>query len=252
MILSYKLFTFIKNQSTRNDQTKALLRYKSEELFVISLTIGCCIHLLWTKLFISFGAYQWHFVAYIPSIIYYLAQIIYRSTYKYSKNIILITAILTTLLINVFIFIDKGHHHSDRYKAAQWTKNNIDKNDSIALSDAGVFGYFNDRRTINLDGLINSYQFQQDIANGQLEFILKKNNIKYFASAYSLYHEEQTKILIRAWRGKNIKSPIGYAVKASSKDALYSGRPKLNRTISNRKVICFRIWKIEDVIIEKI
>jgi hypothetical protein len=45
---------------------------------------------------------------------------------------------------------------------------------SLYLMQASVFAYFNNRSTINLDGLINSYSFQQNIADGRIDLILIK------------------------------------------------------------------------------
>jgi hypothetical protein len=233
-------------------------RYSGKEMFGVSLAIGCMIHLIWTVLYMSFGVYQWHFVAYIPVIIYYVNYFLQRlpnlRVYRdqaLMRNPILIASAVMAVLFNGVVSLDKGIHHADRIKAARWAYGNIAKDEAVAMSDAGAFAYFSSRRTVNLDGLINSYEFQENVKCGKLDLILKDNNIKYIADAFARCDEESDEIRLLSWQGENYRNPIGYTLEVLTKDAVYTGIPKVNRPISSKRKVCFRVWKIDDVKVKR-
>ncbi|HMS64848.1 MAG TPA: hypothetical protein PKD83_06285 [Ignavibacteria bacterium] len=68
----------------------------------------------------------------------------------------------------------------ESYIASQWAKQNTDPSDVFAMKDAGHFGFFSKRNTINLDGLVNNFEYQNILYNKQLNDYLKSNNVKYF------------------------------------------------------------------------
>ena len=70
----------------------------------------------------------------------------------------------------------KNNWNIESYKASQWVKNNSDVNDVYAMKDAGHFGFFSERKVINLDGLVNSFEFQEVLRNKKLNEYLKSNN----------------------------------------------------------------------------
>lgn len=253
------LFLFLFNMRNLSRVYAERWRSSGNEMFGVALAIGCMVHLIWTALYMSFGVYQWHFVAYIPVIIYFSNYLLHRLSnlrvYKdlaLMKNPILIAAAIMAVLFNGVVCVDKGIHHADRIDAARWAYGNIANDEAVAMSDAGAFAYFSNRRTVNLDGLINSYDFQENVKNGKLDLILKANNIKYIANAYARCDEGIGEIRLLSWRGKNSRHPIGYVFEVLSKDAVYTGTPKINRPISNRSEVCFRVWKIDDVDVRRV
>jgi len=66
------------------------------------------------------------------------------------------------------------------YEAAIWTRENTPADSIVAMRDCAIFGYFSDRRTINLDGLVNDYEYQEYISQGRLDEYLEKNGVDYF------------------------------------------------------------------------
>ncbi len=68
----------------------------------------------------------------------------------------------------------------DSYRAAVWVQNNTPDDAIFAMRDCGIFGYFSDRRTINLDGLVNDYEYQDYVSQGRLDEYLEENGVDYF------------------------------------------------------------------------
>jgi hypothetical protein len=65
------------------------------------------------------------------------------------------------------------------YDAALWARTHTDPADVFALKDTGNFGYFSQRRVINLDGVVNNLEFQEAVKAGKLQNYFHQNHVKY-------------------------------------------------------------------------
>lgn len=63
--------------------------------------------------------------------------------------------------------VDPQHIYTVRYHAAEWVKQNYPPEVRLAAWNAGQTGYFSQRSVINLDGLINSYGYYQEVLTGE-------------------------------------------------------------------------------------
>ncbi len=227
-------------------------RSNSSFLMLGIIWLGCAIHLSWTQLFMAWGVYQWHFVTYIPLLVI-LITLVLHSIARRSGNPSWVAygvpgaAFLALAIYSILVSIDKGTHHKVRLTAAEWVKDNVSTDTSLALSDAGVFAYFNQRHTINLDGLINSYDFQEAIINDTLPAFLERQKVHYIAAVNTNCAYKKHLFLIRAYQGKNRKHPIGYRVTAKKSAEIYSSEPFAYRPLTVDKKFCFVIWKMSDV-----
>jgi len=66
------------------------------------------------------------------------------------------------------------------YETAVWAKENTPEDAIFAMKDSGVFGYYSERNTINLDGLVNDLDYQEYLRGGRLEEYLEMNGVDYF------------------------------------------------------------------------
>jgi hypothetical protein len=79
-------------------------------------------------------------------------------------------------------------HFLTRAQVAQFLKETTDQNDIFAAFNAGQLAFLADRRTINLDGLVNSKYYLDNILN-RPEYLmqyLKHNNVRYIID-YNFY-----------------------------------------------------------------
>jgi hypothetical protein len=65
------------------------------------------------------------------------------------------------------------------YEAALWAREHTDPSDVFALKDTGNFGYFSQRRVINLDGVVNNLEYQNVLKNRELQEYFRRNHVKY-------------------------------------------------------------------------
>jgi hypothetical protein len=67
-------------------------------------------------------------------------------------------------------------------KAVRFADSNISAESRIGTWDAGYFAYFSHRIVINLDGLVNNYEFWADIEEGRLAEYVSRQRIEYIAN----------------------------------------------------------------------
>jgi hypothetical protein len=258
IVILYLLVSFITKRSRYYKEVISSINERPQEKFILALTLGAIIHLLWTRLYMSFGVYQWHFIAYVPTIAYFISYILSADIRSdktghnpLKQRLVLVSLLVVNLVYNSYLTVEKGVHHAERIVAAEWVKENIHEDDGLALSDAGVFAYFNERITVNLDGLINSYEFQDAIISDEFENFLSKSGVKYVADAYAYCDKPKHKIIVRGWRGKNIETPVGYSLEADRDNAIFVGKPHVHRPLTKKRQHCFTIWNINDVSIKR-
>ncbi|HEX6792114.1 MAG TPA: hypothetical protein VF247_12450 [Candidatus Krumholzibacteria bacterium] len=69
----------------------------------------------------------------------------------------------------------------DIYHTATWIRENVPDGDVIAATDPGSIAYFGGHKTVNLDGLVNSFEYQEIVAAGKLQEYLDENRVRYIA-----------------------------------------------------------------------
>jgi len=220
----------------------------SQQIVLTVFLVGSFLHLAWTMLFMRWAVSQWHFVAYIPLMVIFIPYLITNTFSSHSKTLVnraaLVLLTIATIGYSFLIYLDKGQHLRYVYNSAIWFKNHSKENESIAVADAGIFGYFNERATINLDGLINSYKFQDSILNGTIKELLLQQRTKYIAHTETSCDYTEKKININAYKGKLKYTPKGYSVKVSINDEYYKSAPVLYRRLSENNKSCLIIWII--------
>lgn len=71
----------------------------------------------------------------------------------------------------------------EAYEVAKWLRSYTQPNDRCASWDAGVIGYFSHRKVINLDGLVNDFQFLT-LSYKDLPRYLLENEVKYLTTYF--------------------------------------------------------------------
>ncbi|MGH6620851.1 MAG: hypothetical protein ACREF6_15005 [Alphaproteobacteria bacterium] len=79
-------------------------------------------------------------------------------------------------------------HFLARAQLGQVLKQTTAKDDILAAFNAGQVAFFSERRTINLDGLVNDYAFLRDVLNKpeNLAAYLREKNVRYVVD-YDFY-----------------------------------------------------------------
>jgi hypothetical protein len=90
-------------------------------------------------------------------------------------------ALLFTLIRSSLYKKFPGIWGEESYHAAMWTKKTTNAETVFAMKDAGHFAFFSGRDVINLDGLVNSFSYQDVLKEKRLNEYLLRNNVQYIA-----------------------------------------------------------------------
>ena len=140
-------------------------------IIIFGLWGGCLLHYTYSIAFTQWGTFYWHFASYVPFIII-LFCLLTRYILAATKNSKLTIAALASTLfaastvLQVVTIREKSRMHAQWHNAAKWVDENLPPDAVLGMTDCGYFAYFNNRTTINLDGLINGYDYQQALAEG--------------------------------------------------------------------------------------
>lgn len=169
--------------------------------FIKVLIISNVFLFLYLLLFLKWVIFYWYFIPF--SLMFSLsACIIFHCFLKDSRSVLKNILYFSLLVFaaaywgikiynNYSSDLNPGQNNwsNESYKAALWTKSHTNPEDVIAMKDAGHFSFFSERNVINLDGLVNSFKYQEIIKNKKLNEYLTDNNVKYL-SQHALWQRE--------------------------------------------------------------
>jgi len=219
--------------------------------------LGCLLHLIWTSLFMQWGVYQWHYAAHVPILVILVAFAVQAVIVRFGHETLIKTLALSFALflmfgLSVFTYLEKGSHLTQRYEAAEWARKNTDPNTVFAMHDAGCFAYFAERPTVNLDGVINSFEFQDVIRDGTLREFLDGLGLKYIASATVDSEKRVFTKRIRHCYGKRRGENISYKVKATQDAEVFSTEPLIYRPLTQKRKVSLIVWEFAEVELERV
>lgn len=153
---------------------------------------GCLLHFLDSILFMRWGALKWHFTIYGVPAALGGAWLMTRShewlpvwlPARSRFNAIVLSCAATVLAIAWGFSVVRYQGKSEGWKAqgyvaAQWVNDHVPSDGRLGMRDAGTFGYFTQQPTINLDGLVNNYEFAEFLKNGRIGEYIKEERIRY-------------------------------------------------------------------------
>lgn len=73
------------------------------------------------------------------------------------------------------------------FEAAQWLKENVPQDEVVGGWNAGVLGYYSVQPVVNLDGLINNFEYLDYMRDGRVEDYVEEKGIAYLADMESMF-----------------------------------------------------------------
>jgi hypothetical protein len=192
--LAANIWIAVRARSVREDGRAS----ESDLALLFAFNTYCILHMLNTLVFTKArGAYNWYFHPYILTVILDFVMIgswVLGDEWLRDRRMrpVRVTAIVLALLLLVVPArrLYRGitgqlpaKWRTYCYDAALWARSSTPPDTVFAMNDAGVFGYFSDRRVVNLDGLVNSLEYQRYGAEGRLDDFLKKCGARYLVQA---------------------------------------------------------------------
>ena len=146
----------------------------------------------YTVLFMAWGVDRWHFGILIPIGLVGIPWAAHRflDALAIGRSSGVLWTILSIGLIGacgvqaVSLRSRSERHLAAARDVALWAKANLPPDAVYGMADAGVFAYFSDRQTVNLDGLINNYRYQEILRGGRVVDYLREKRIGYIFDQY--------------------------------------------------------------------
>lgn len=166
------------------------------------LVLACIFHFLHAFLFLAWGIYWWHFVVYGISIAIALPLAVNRLTQSrlHWRRPITVSLVAAMAALGVMMkareLSIKGPQHMGWLEAAEWARAHTPADAVFALRDAGLFGYFSDRRVINLDAKANSYEYLKHLRQDDVESYLTAAGTTFVANISAEYASDKAAIAI--------------------------------------------------------
>ncbi len=172
-----------KNQKSKNNN------------FIFALSVysfGVVLLFLYNLFFLNWVLFYWYFIPYSLFISFFVCLIFSYLTeikkYRWGNYVLILFSVFVLgfwgfKIYNYYTseFIRTGNNWNfESYNASQWALKNTDPADVFAMKDAGHFGNFSRRSVINLDGLVNNFEYQEILNSRNLNDYLQKNKVKYY------------------------------------------------------------------------
>jgi hypothetical protein len=164
------------------------LRERSSALVRILGIFGLAglLHMAYTLLFMCWGVDRWHFGILIPIAILgipYLAELGLRRSGWSSVRVraaLLTSGVVIAVGVQAYsLMLREGRYLDVTRHLAYWARTALPEDAVVATTDAGVFAYFSQRTTINLDGLINNYRYREMLRTGRFPEYLAQRGVGY-------------------------------------------------------------------------
>jgi hypothetical protein len=161
-----------------------------------ALAIGSLAHALYSALFMKWGVFSWHFVLLRLALALMLPVLLARFAAPRTAGTQRLWAAGTVLVALASLLpIVKRDWRSDytqtwpvqAYEAARWAQAHTNEDAVFAMKDAGNFGWFSRRHVVNLDGLVNTFAYQDSLAAGRFEGFLRSRGVGYFVQ-HAIYN----------------------------------------------------------------
>jgi hypothetical protein len=152
--------------------------------------LAAALHMLYTLLFMRWGVDRWHYGLLIPigllGIPWLAAQVAgrLRSGLRVRTALLLAGMGAAVALQAWSLDLRHGRYLDATRRLALWSGANLPPGSVVAMTDAGVFGYFSGLTTINLDGLINNYRYRDELRSGRLLEYLRQRKVSHFLDQY--------------------------------------------------------------------
>jgi hypothetical protein len=155
-------------------------------------------------------------------------------------------AVLVVLLFAVASWEkqQRGDVRTRWHEAAIWARDHLPKNAVLAMTDCGYFGYFCGHPVVNLDGIINGYEYQDALATHRLEEFLARSRVTHVGGHAVHYEDGRYVIRLPAWLARG----SGSAIVAQPEDEIWRSEPFPRFTGSGRPdVVRYTFWDASKV-----
>lgn len=146
---------------------------------------GLTLQALHAVVFMRWAVFNWHFALFIPVGALAVA-VLARAAQERVPRVLhrpALAAVAAILVAAQVASISRLHRTltGAGREAGRWVAQSLPANAVLGMKDSGAFGYFAERRVMNLDGVVNSFEFQESLCRGELAEFLARHGVAYIA-----------------------------------------------------------------------
>jgi hypothetical protein len=154
-----------------------------------SWCFGSLLHCIHTALFMKWGILISHFASYwipLTMLLPWIFQDAKAPRHRWLWGLSLAGAIIIALWAYLDVracyrikYTSPVHWRTSMYHAALWIRHHTPQSTVLGMTDAGIVGYYSERRVINLDGVVNNKEYQEYLRRRQLSEYIRRKRIEY-------------------------------------------------------------------------
>jgi hypothetical protein len=216
------------------------------------LVVAAVLHFVYLFLFMDWGVFWWHFAASSLAFVFtgamavdhVLAAAASVRVRRLSAAAVAAALIVAGSAWHWSIVRSRGQIHAEWLRAAHWVRANTAPDAIVALKDAGLFGYFSERRVVNLDGKANGYAYLEALRRGDVLRYLVGVGVDYLAEINCRYIDDRAGIVLIRPRQANLWLSVPQELE------VYRGTPTPGRSQvqpSDSDTNRFAIWRFDPV-----
>jgi len=147
-------------------------------------------------LFVDWGVDRWYFTPLIPVALVGLPWLTRGLVTALARRPRLAWAALALALLAGGAAQARALHVRDTRclsataELARWAGAHLPRGSVVAATDTGVFAWFSELTTINLDGVINNWRYRDALRSGRLHSYLRERGVGYILDQYSAKHPD--------------------------------------------------------------
>ena len=134
-------------------------------------SIAALAHALYTVLFMIWAVDRWHFALLVFIALIALPGLGQWVLERFRRPIsaaIVGLALAGGVVVQYYsLSLRNGRYQADTYEVARWAREHLPEDAVLSATDSGVIAYFSGLSTVNLDGLINSFDYLEHLREGE-------------------------------------------------------------------------------------
>jgi hypothetical protein len=172
-------------------------------------------------------------------------SLLYCITYAEVNKKLHLSFLISIILITIYFhyWYQKSSRpfdwHGATYQAAIWARQQTKENEVFAMKDSGNFGFFSQRHVINLDGLVNNFEYQAILKDRKLNEYLRRNKVVCLVQHAFEKEKYQTH---SHWYKSHQFQVDSDPVVVKEMDEIYRSKPYYEKGIKNNLVI----WRLRN------
>ncbi|HTO68804.1 MAG TPA: hypothetical protein VMR31_03000 [Myxococcota bacterium] len=148
-----------------------------------ALAVGLGLQSLHTMVFMHWAVFGWHFALFIPVGALAAAAVAHAARARMPAGAAraLGAACAAALVVAQGFSLSRLplQFMAASGEAGRWVAANLPPDARLGMKDSGAFGFFSERSVVNLDGVVNSFAYQEALCRGELAGFLREHRVSY-------------------------------------------------------------------------